>query len=571
MPSPARRAARQLPIPLGQILLKKGLVNKDGLDRALDLKRRTGVKFGNALIELGLLSETGLAEALRWQGRLACVTLSPKIIDTKVARQLPEDIAHRLGAVVVNRIGGTVTVALDDPADLFVIDELQRLLGARIFAVHAEPARIRECQHAVYNAPTNSMSVGANSGARIVLQRRVEPEPAAPAWDVAKQVPDLMRAVLEAALAADATSVHFEPRAAGLAVRLRLRQGLRERELLPAEWGSKSIGWLRELAGLPSGPSNACVEGRGLIELAGNEHLAQVSIAPGQHGESATVRLRPRAVARIALDSIDLDPEQRAALAALIAAREGLILSLGPVGSGVTTALHAMVRQLVRADRKIVALEDPLEVVYDGVLQVDAARFRGRSQASALRALLRHDPDVLMLGELCDRSAWEIVEHAAASGVLVLAGLRAPSVGGAMEALWRMGAGRFGLTQVLRGLVVQRAFGTVCPSCATNRPLEPRHVAELARLGLGVEGLALRRGRGCDACHARGVRGALYLREVHTFDTGMAEASLHWHSAADVDAQLAAAGRTQMVARALAAAQSGALGVDELLHGLTRG
>lgn len=570
IPSPARRGGRSLPAPLGEILREKGLVDQEGLERALALKRQQGMKLGQALVELKLLSEAGLSEVLRWQGRVPCVALTPKIVDGAVARELPLDTWIRLGSIALNRIGGVVTVAVDDPSDLFVIDELQRLLGGRVFAVHAESARIRECQQAVFQGASNSMSLRDLGVGRLNVARRQEPVAETNAWDIRKQVPELMRSILEGALAGEATSVHFEPRPGALAVRMRLRQGLREKQALPAEWGPKCVAWLRELVGLSPESAGSSAEGRGTIELGGNEHLALVSVAPGPHGDVATVRLRPRSGARVSLEALDLEPADGERLTGLLSHREGLVLCVGPTGSGVTTTLHASLRQLVRPDRKLVTLEDPIEALFDGVVQVEASSFRGRPQSSALRALVRHDPDVLLVAELEDEGCFSLIEQAASAGVLVLLGMRAAGAGRAFEQLWRLGADPYSLTQSLRGMVVCTAFPVPCQSCRVEQPLGPNQLVELDRRGMDPNGLQVHRGKGCEACQGRGVRGTQFLREVVSFDAELQQRSFAWSTAAHVDAALFAKGHDRIATRALAAARAGTLCAGDLLRHLPK-
>lgn len=569
--SPAPRgplAQRQLAPPLGQLLLEKGLIDEAGLERALDHKKRTGQKLGQCLVDLMLLSEAGLAEALRWQGRLTCISLTPRIVDAEVARELSEDEARQLGAIPINRIAGVVTVALEDPSDIFALDELSRQLKGRIFGVYAEPARIRECIQAIHNPAVQSFSVRERERGRFQAPERTEPAAATAPWEIRQQLPEVMQALFEAAVAADANCLHFEPGLSGFTIRMRLRHGLRERQQLPAEWTGKALSWLKELAGLDPGVSDRALEGRGDVAISGNEYVASVAIVPSAGGDSAVVRLTPRLVLPRGLEGLDLGIEQEQALALQLAAGQGLILSVGPAGSGRVGALHGMLRTVARPDRKVIALEDPVEARFEHVVHVSAQSLTDRTQAGRMRTLLRHDPDVLLVTTLENAEAAEVALAASSQGLLVLAGLRAHGFADAVKHLRGWGLGNYALAHTLRGAVVQRSLRRVCPAC--TQPAEPCSWARLAleRMGLDDPQLLRRQGPGCEACRGRGFLDVLPVREFAFIDEGLAEALACGAPRELIGERIAAQLGTSLAARAFEAVRTGECCIEDVLRAI---
>jgi general secretion pathway protein E len=369
--------------------------------------------------------------------------------------------------------------------------------------------------------------------------------------------------VLERALSERASDLHFEQKSDRCVVRLRIDGALRDLEPISPPFGAGVIARAKVLADLDVASTRASQDGRATLSLRGRPTDLRISTTPTVDGESAVLRILTRQGVDFTLHSLGFDPPLMDAFEAQLRRPYGLILVTGPTGSGKTTTLYAALRRLATRDRKVLTIEDPIEYVFDAINQTQVNEAAGVTFASALRAFLRHDPDVILVGEIRDSETARLAIQAALTGHLVLATLHANDAAGAPARLADLGVERYLLAGVLIGVSAQRLVPKLCERCAGPRPASPREVEVFAAHGLAAD-LKLREASGCPACNGTGRTGRLPLGEIFTVDETLERLISAGAPTADLRSHLLSAGVFRPLAEdALRRAANGKVAVED--------
>jgi type II secretory ATPase GspE/PulE/Tfp pilus assembly ATPase PilB-like protein len=390
---------------------------------------------------------------------------------------------------------GVLVLAAAEAPEPTVLDELARLYGTAVrWEVH--PAGALKAALLAAERETPTVAAGApgaeGEGPLDDLRALAEQEP----------VIRLVNVTLLDAFTAGASDVHLEPGADDLRVRYRLDGVLREMTRIGRQTQAAVLSRIKIMAGLDIAERRRAQDGRIRIRVADRDVDLRVSTLPGLHGEGIVLRLLDPGTTTPVLADLGMTPAVRAGIERVVAGTGGLVLVTGPTGSGKTTTLYAAMAQRNTPDVKIVTVEDPIEYRIAGVTQVPVSTKAGMGFASALRAILRHDPDVIMVGELRDAETASIAIQAALTGHLVLSTLHTTDAPGAVTRLVDMGVEPFLVAATLQGVLAQRLVRTLCAQCAMPRPVS---AAERARWG--DLPAAPRRAVGCDACAGSGFKG----------------------------------------------------------------
>lgn len=509
--------------PLGELLIAEGLVTRSELDAALEFKQERGMKLGQALVALHLVEQSDLANALRAQGKIHCIQLTPAIVQREVAELLGEARSRNLQALAINRIAGVVTVAMEDPTEIYNVDAISVQLGCPVFAVHA--AHVEACIDAVFKQegpkrPTLDEVLvepeTVRSDVKLELARD-EDEPAGLKLD--QDVIHIVHAVLEEGFAAAATDIHFEPRPQGLEVRFRIDGAMSERVCLPKQWVRQIPARLKLIANLDPAETNLPQRGRARAEIRGQKVELSIATTPSVLGEAAVVKLRDVAKRPHDLASIGLAPGELENLRRMVYGRDGLVVAAGPQGSGKSTTLYALLAHLNAPDTKLVTVESPVETIVDGATQIGVNRGAGLTYTKGLQAALRQDPDVVLISELSDPETARTAVEAALAGPLVLTSVTSLASAEAVRRLCDLGVPAYHVADALRGVVAQRLLRRICTHC--RRAVDPR--PELfERLGLSPESGPYFEGRGCTECQNTGFKGRIRLYEILTMTPELA-------------------------------------------------
>lgn len=431
-----------------------------------------------------------------------------------------EPLAHRFPArwleeqavLPLTLEGGVARVAADGTPPAHVLDALERGLAATVELLPAGAGDIRAALVASPREP-------AVRNERTPEGDTVESLDNLKALANREPVVQVVNAMLAEAVRAGASDIHVETRADGVRIRLRLDGVLRDVQQLGSEFRAAVVSRLKVLAGLDIAERRLPQDGRARVRVGTREVDIRVSTLPALHGESMVLRLLDggeepgTAAPPMTLDTLGLAPVMRDDLRALLHRSSGLVLVTGPTGSGKTTTLYAALRERSEPGVKVVTVEDPVEYRLDDVVQLPVNPRAGFGFAEALRAILRHDPDVILVGEMRDAETAEIAVRAALTGHLVLSTVHTTDAIGALARLRDMGVPAYLLTATLQGVVAQRLVRRTCRACGAWRPLRPDEAALLGSSAIPSQQFE---GPGCEACSGTGYRGRLAIVELLT-------------------------------------------------------
>jgi type IV pilus assembly protein PilB len=536
---------------LGELLLESGLIDESHLAQALQAQQRTGEQLGRLLIRLGYLGENDLLRLLCEDAGVPFTALDEGALPEVAPAGIPESTARSHVALPLGEVDGRLNVALADPFDLATIGALERTTGRRISVVGAPRHRILAGIDRVYGGGTPRADAGTGFST-------ADADLAPPADVVDATAAQLADEILRRAVQLGATDVHIEPGAAEVRVRYRLDGILREARSVPRSSQSGLLTRIKVLAGLNIAESRLPQDGRLRIETMGREVDLRISTFPTLHGEDLVLRVLDRSRVQLQLSSLGLEPEDLSLFRSALRKPLGLILLTGPTGSGKTTTLYSALSELNTGERCILTLEDPIEYELEGVRQSQVNPRAGLTFATGLRSMLRHDPDVILVGEIRDADTAQIALSAAMTGHLVLSTLHTNSAASAIPRLLDMGVEPFTLASSFQLSVAQRLIRVLCPDC--RQPLE---VPAGVRRRFGLEDVPLYRAGGCGSCGRTGYRGRVAIFEFLPAGNGTA-AAVHDRKAAEEIQRLSE--RPTLLQAGLAKVRAGVTTLEELFR-----
>ena len=496
----------------------------------------------------------------------AFVNLAATLIDADVARQLPASIAKRLGALLIaQEPDGSCCVGLENPLDIFALDELQATLRAPVRAVRVEGAALAEAQQRVYRGSADIAQLARSLQQELNARRQGLHGniAAALAADGDAPVVRLLENILATALRQHASDIHLEPQEAGFRIRQRVDGTLSEQLVQEPGIYPALVIRLKLMADIDIAEKRLPQDGRFAITLGERVLKLRIATLPTQWGEAVVLRLLTAGVETLGLSDLGASRHQRQRIEKILADPHGAVLVVGPTGSGKTTTLNALLKSLDSPGRKLVTLEDPIECQLPRATQVQVNPRIGLGFAQVLRSVLRHDPDVIMVGEVRDRDTADIALRAALTGHLVFSTVHCNDAAACLPRLLDMGVEPYVAISAIRLVIAQRLLRRVCPHCAVEVRASPgERSACLSWLGT-VEG-QFRQGRGCAECNGSGLKGRVALYELLEIDEAMAQ-SLREGDMAQF-ARLAVAQAPPLAASALSLAARGAVPLAEALR-----
>jgi type IV pilus assembly protein PilB len=495
--------------PLGQSLVELGHLSREGLTRALEEQRRTGTALRDVLLRLNLAPESAILDYYEEQLGIPRMDLSTYVLEPEIVRLLPDRVARQYTVLPLFKIGSTLTVAMADPLDVVALDEVKQSTGLEVDVVVSPEAQIKEAieRH-------NPVGAGLDQLAREQALRQVAAEVAArPEED--GPIIRFVNAVVQQAVRDGASDLHLEPDESSFKIRLRVDGVLREVSVQSKALYAPVVSRIKIMAALDISERRLPQDGRIRMSVLGRDLDLRVSTFPTIHGENVVLRLLDRSAALSGIAELGLAPEPMAVLERMIRKPNGIVLVTGPTGSGKTTTLYACLHRISSVERNIVTLEDPVEFHLPAIRQTQVDPDAGLTFARGLRALLRQDPDVIMVGEVRDAETAEIAVRSALTGHLVLSTLHTNDAAGALPRLIDMRIEPFLLSSAMLGVVAQRLVRRVCDKC--KKPVTPP--AELAQaLQIDPARGAFQHGAGCRACSGTGYRGRVGIFEVLDVD-----------------------------------------------------
>ncbi len=553
-------------IRIGELLEKQGILTSAQVEEALSAQKKTGRKLGRTLVELGYVSEEVLIELLCTQLSIPKIDLRSAELDVEVVKKLPETHARRFRAIPIEENAGGYLVAMSDPTDVMAMDELTRQLGRVVRPAGVTESSLLAFLDKVYRQNEKVQKLAVELDEELSDD---DVDLASLSEDVDESdapVVRLLQHLFEDAIRMGASDIHIEPDDKLLRIRQRVDGVLHEEVMKETRIGPALVLRLKLMAHLDISEKRIPQDGRFQLRVDNRSIDVRLSTMPIQHGESVVLRILDQSHG-MGLDDIGMPKEALAIFRELLNRPHGMLLVTGPTGSGKTTTLYAGLRELNDAETKIITVEDPVEYRMARVNQVQVQPKIDLTFGRVLRAALRQDPDVLMVGEIRDKETAEIGLRAAMTGHLVLATLHTNDAIATAPRLIDMGAEGYLVATSLLGIVAQRLIRRVCEECREPVALDAQEKAAVTKLaGPKWAELEFYRGRGCGACHDAGYRGRIGVYEMLAINETMADALRREDVAGYTRAAGKAEGFRRLEHTALIYARQGLTSIDEVLR-----
>ena len=548
---------------IGQILIERGLLTHDQLRIALVEQAKSRLPVGRLLIQLGFVSEESVRDALSQKLGLPPVELATLIVDPLALKMLPRELARRfrIFPVALNRAERTFTVALADAANIVAIDQLRAHLKGEL-AIELRLAGESDIERAIEHYYGHEFTI--DGILRELETGEVDRAAAARDDESAQPVVRLVSALLADAVERGASDVHFEPEQNFLRIRYRIDGVLRQiRSLHKAYWAPMAVR-LKVTAKMDIAETRAPQDGRLSATLSGRVVDFRVSSLPTTHGENIVLRVLDRQRGIVPLERLGLEDRALELLKRMVARPEGIVLVTGPTGSGKTTTLYSILNHLSSDGVNIMTLEDPVEYPMTLIRQASVGDSAKLDFASGIRALLRQDPDAILIGEIRDADTAEMAFRAALTGRQVFATLHTNSAVGTFPRLLDLGVVPDILAGNIIGVIAQRLVRKLCMTC--RQPYEPG-AREQALVGLSsAKAALLYRGVGCEQCEYQGYRGRVTIMEILRIDAGLDELIARRANTSEILALARSRGFTTLAEDGIRLALRGLTSIEELIR-----
>jgi type IV pilus assembly protein PilB len=571
-------------IRLGESLVEAGLINVAQLDEALARRSTTGERIGESLVALGYISERDLVRTLARDADIPFLEPAELVVDTDVAGLVPATVARTHNLVPLRADGRALVIAMANPFDIGVIRSLERSSGRQIRTVTGDPAFIAQLVESSYGGmlnrlaseeplvdpavrprPTWSPRHGAVGFKQMPLSQPVPVPVASPhptrnlvSVDDGQTAAELADGIIRRGVILAATDIHIEPLEESVQIRYRVDGVLQDGAAYPKPLQAALMSRIKILSGLDIAESRLPQDGRAKMRVDARTIDLRVSTFPTIHGEDVVLRILDRGRVALQLDALGIDPMDVELLRADLQRPFGLLPVTGPTGSGKTTTLYSALLEMTTGERCIITLEDPVEYEVEKIRQSQINVRAGLTFASGLRSILRHDPDVILVGEMRDQETVQIALSAALTGHLVLTTLHTTTAAGAIPRLLDMGAEPFIVASAISLIASQRLVRALCSECRTPLAL-PRAAAER----FGLVGATVYGPRGCTACRQTGYRGRLGIFEFLPITEQIVTCIYERRSSEDIRR---VSGRPTLLDDGLRKVRSGVTSLDEVLR-----
>ncbi|MDR7562794.1 MAG: ATPase, T2SS/T4P/T4SS family, partial [Armatimonadota bacterium] len=501
--------------PLGRILLRMGLVTEEQLEQALAIHERTREKLGRILVSMGVITEQDLTKAIGIQWNYPYVSLSSTGVDPEVARMVPHHLCIRHKVLPYARNGDKLLVALVDPLNLLALDDVRLITGLDVEPRITTEEELLQAIHKHHQL-----------GSLLEQTAHVEVGPEAPveeeiSLDRLRQMVDeapvvkLVNLILDQAIREGASDIHIEPYRHGIHVRYRIDGVLHDVLSPPKNLKAALVSRIKIMANLDIAERRRPQDGRIHLRVDGREIDLRVSTLPTMFGEKVVMRILDQSGTLIQLGQLGMASDVQETWERLATKPYGMLLITGPTGSGKTTTLYATLTKINTLEKNIITIEDPVEYQLPRINQVQVNPKAGLTFATALRSILRQDPDIIMVGEIRDQETAELAVQAALTGHLVFSTLHTNDAASAFTRLLDMGIEPYLVASSVIGVMAQRLARKICSRCKEvyRAPGEAiRRLSEdLAEVG---EEVALYRGAGCETCRHTGYKGRVGVFEL---------------------------------------------------------
>jgi len=512
---------------LGEILIKENLITSDQLKQALEHQKSTGGRLGTCLMKLGFISDDEITGVLSRQYGVPSINLKYYEVDTAVIKLIPQDTAVRYQIVPLSRVGSTLTIAMTDPTNVFAMDDIKFMTGFNVEPVVASETAIAEAISKFYGETQSAEELSkvmkdltGEEGADLELAAEEQEMNLAELERAAEEAPiiKLVNLILTDAVKRGASDIHIEPYEKEVRVRFRIDGILQAVMSPPLKLRDAIISRIKIMAKLDISEKRLPQDGRIMIKYRKDGKIKdldfRVSTIPALYGEKIVMRLLDKENLRLDMTKLGFEPESLGKFEKAILRPYGMVLVTGPTGSGKTNTLYSSIARLNTPETNIMTAEDPVEFQLAGINQVQMKDQIGLNFAAALRAFLRQDPNIILVGEIRDFETAEIAVKAALTGHLVLSTLHTNDAPSTISRLMNMGIEPFLVATSVNLICAQRLVRRICANCkeVMNVPEQAMLDAGYTQEELGSTQIFI--GKGCGTCNKTGYKGRVGLYEV---------------------------------------------------------
>ncbi|MGF6376136.1 type IV pilus assembly protein PilB [Clostridiales Family XIII bacterium PM5-7] len=549
---------------LGDLLLSVELISEEQLNEALALQKQSKDRLGKVLIDNGFITEGQLIEALRMQLGIDFIDLTKTVIPAEMVEQLPKSIAKKHGVVPVKLVKDTLYLAMKDPLNFMAVEEVRSATKKKVIPLIASEHAVEHSISALY---------GNEGAAKAMAQMREEsgfrPEEATTdVYNEENSAPTirLVNSIIERAVSERSSDIHFEPSEGNMRVRMRIDGRLHNILEIPKDLQESVISRLKVMGRMDISERRVPQDGRAEVQLKSNTIDFRMSTLPTIFGEKMVIRLLSRNGELQDRAGIGLMGEDSKKMDKLLSNTSGVILIVGPTGSGKSSTMSTMIRELINEETNLITLEDPVEYNIEGTTQVQINEKTGLTFAAGLRAILRQDPDVISIGEIRDGETAEIAMRAAMTGHLVISTIHTEDAVSAIDRLRDMGIEPYLIAGGLRGIISQRLVRRICDNCKEEYQPDPEQCSLV-----GIDPMQVRtfyRGKGCPMCFHSGYRGRIGVFEIMNVNSEMRGAITHGATVQELRQTLTKTDFVPMIKSGDILVEKGITTVEELFSAL---
>ena len=564
-------------VRLGEILVKESLITQDQLQKALEFQRVNGGKLGSCLQKMGFITDDDITGVLSRQYGVPSINLKYYEIDPNVIRLIPQDTALRYQVVPLSRVGSVLTIAMTDPTNVFAMDDVKFMTGFNVEPVVASEAAISDAISRCYGgAHTNGEEL--TNLMRDLVEEELELAPDDAELDAqalekaAEEAPiiKLVNLILTDSVKRGASDIHIEPYETEMRVRFRIDGMLQTVMTPPMKVKDAMTSRMKIMAKLDIAEKRLPQDGRIMIKYKADgkkkELDFRVSTVPTLYGEKIVLRLLDKENLRLDMTKLGFEQESLTKFERNILKPYGMVLVTGPTGSGKTNTLYSSVARLNQVDTNIMTAEDPVEFQLGGINQVQMKEQIGLNFAAALRAFLRQDPNIILVGEIRDFETAEIAVKAALTGHLVLSTLHTNDAPSTISRLMNMGIEPFLVATSVNLICAQRLVRRICSNCKEEVEVPPQVLLDAGYAEEELKTTKIYHGKGCSICNKGGYKGRTGLYEVMEINDELRELILVGASALELKKKAVEQGMLTLRRSGLVKMAAGMTTMDEVLR-----
>ncbi|MDD2717397.1 MAG: ATPase, T2SS/T4P/T4SS family [Candidatus Wallbacteria bacterium] len=502
---------------LGDILVEAGLITQAELTKALSISRESNARLGKVLVEMGFVTDDKISLFLGEQFGFPFMKLSNVIVDPEAINLVPKSLVTKHKAVPIFKSGGKLTVAIADPLNIFAIDDFEAHTGLNVAVVLSSAAEIDETIEKYYGFQENAREIFRDYNVTPDAQRERNEIVDREIREITRLSSDtpvvkFVNLVLKEAIDNRSSDIHLENFENGLVVRFRIDGVLFEKMKPPVEMQKAIVSRIKILSGMDIGNSRIFQDGRFEMRQDDRQIDFRVSVMPGIYGENAVIRILDNSHRFVDLEKLGFSEELVKILKNVTQSPQGICLVTGPTGSGKTSTLYSLLKQVNSKERKVITLEDPVEYRFPYINQIQIDEKSGIDFSGGLRAILRHDPDIMMVGEMRDEETAKLAISAAMTGHMVFSTLHTNDAISSIQRLISLGVQPELIKSALKLVIAQRLVRCLCPYCRKDGPAdaETREILKLSTMKVAV---------GCPKCSQSGYLGRTAVYEYLLFDS----------------------------------------------------